>query len=247
MSAIDTSKMSKGKADAMEVAEESRQSTWEHPSFVGELFMGRFRDDLVSPYPVQGPEDRAVGDELLGRLQEFLEKNVDAEKIDLDQDIPAEVIKGLADLGLFGMKIPKDYGGLGLSQVNYNRAIALVASHCGSTAVWLSAHQSIGVPQPLKLFGTPEQKHEWLPKFAKGAVSAFALTEPEVGSDPAKMTTTATPSEDGNAYLINGVKLWCTNGLVADYIVVMARTPDVEVKGKQRKQITAFIVDTKTP
>jgi hypothetical protein len=100
------------------------------------------------------------------------------------------------------MKIPKEYGGLGLSQVNYNRAIALVASHCGSTAVWLSAHQSIGVPQPLKLFGTPEQKHEWLPKFAKGAVSAFALTEPEAGSDPAKMSTTATPVEDGKAYLL---------------------------------------------
>ena len=247
MSAIDTSKMSKGKADALEMAEDSRQTTWEHPSFAGELFMGRLRDELVSPYPAQPAEDRQVGDELLGRLQAFLESKVDAEKIDLDQEIPAEVIRGLADLGLFGMKIPKDYGGLGLSQVNYNRAIALVASHCGSTAVWLSAHQSIGVPQPLKLFGTPEQKHEWLPKFAKGAVSAFALTEPEAGSDPAKMGTTATPTEDGASYLLICVKLWCTNGLVADYIVVMARTPDIQVNGKVKKQITAFIVDTKTP
>lgn len=247
MSALDTSKMSKGKADAMEVAEESRQTTWEHPSFAGELFMGRFRDELVSPYPVQGDDDRRVGDDLLARLQAFLAKEVDAEAIDRDQEIPAHVIKGLAELGLFGMKIPKEYGGLGLSQVNYNRAIALVASHCGSTAVWLSAHQSIGVPQPLKLFGTPEQKHEWLPKFAKGAISAFALTEPDAGSDPAKMSTTATPTEDGSAYLLNGVKLWCTNGLVADYIVVMARTPDIEVRGKMKKQITAFVIDTKTP
>ncbi|MGH7442451.1 MAG: acyl-CoA dehydrogenase family protein, partial [bacterium] len=247
MSAIDTSNMSKGKAEAMEVAEDSRQTAWEHPSFAGELFMGRFRPELVWPYPAQATDDEAVGDELLSRLETFLSEKVDADKIDLDQEIPAEVIRGLADLGLFGMKIPKEYGGLGLSQVNYNRAISLVASHCGSTAVWLSAHQSIGVPQPLKLFGTPEQKHEWLPKFAAGAVSAFALTEPDAGSDPAKMSTTATPVEDGAAYLINGVKLWCTNGLVADTIVVMARTPDLVVNGRSKKQITAFVVDTKTP
>ena len=164
MSSIDTSKMSKGKADAMEVAEDSRQTVWDLPSFAGELFMGRFRPELVWPYPAQNADDRRDGDEMLGRLEAFLAEKVDAEKIDLDQEIPAEVIRGLADLGLFGMKIPKEYGGLGMSQVNYNRAIALVASHCGSTAVWLSAHQSIGVPQPLKLFGTPEQKHEWLPK-----------------------------------------------------------------------------------
>lgn len=247
MSSIDTSRMSRGKAEALEVAEASRQSEWEHRSFAGELFMGGFDDSLVWPYPAQDPADRAVGDELLARLQAFLEREVDAEAIDREQEIPARVIQGLADLGLFGMKIPKEYGGLGLSQVNYNRAVALVASHCGSTAVWLSAHQSIGVPQPLKMFGTPEQKAAWLPKFAKGAVSAFALTEPEVGSDPAKMTTTAEPVDGGEAYLLNGVKLWCTNGLVADYIVVMARTPDVEVKGRMRKQITAFVVDTKSP
>ena len=247
MSAIDTSKMSQGKADALQVTEDNRETEWKNPSFAGELFMGRFRDELVWPYPEQSAEDEKVGDELLGRLQKFLETEVDADAIDRDQELPPHVIKGLAGLGLFGMKIPKEYGGLGLSQVNYNRAIALVASHCGSTAVWLSAHQSIGVPQPLKLFGTKEQKEFYLPKFAAGAVSAFALTEPEVGSDPAKMTTTADPVDNGDHYLINGVKLWCTNGLVADYIVVMARTPDIEVKGKKRKQITAFIVDTKTP
>jgi alkylation response protein AidB-like acyl-CoA dehydrogenase len=247
MSAIDTSKMSQGKADALQVTEDNRETEWNHPSFAGELFMGRFKDELVWPYPVQGPEDEKVGDELLARLEKFLAEKVDAEAIDREQELPAHVIKGLAELGLFGMKIPKEYGGLGLSQVNYNRAIALVASHCGSTAVWLSAHQSIGVPQPLKLFGTPEQKKFYLPKFAAGAISAFALTEPEVGSDPAKMTTTAEPIDGGENYLINGIKLWCTNGLVADYIVVMARTPDIEVKGKKKKQITAFIVDTKTP
>jgi alkylation response protein AidB-like acyl-CoA dehydrogenase len=247
MAEMDTSKMSKGKAEAMEVAEAARQAEWEHPSFAAELFMGRFRENLLWPYPAQSKEDRLIGDELLSKLEDFLKKNVDADAIDRDQDIPASVINGLADMGLFAMKIPKQYGGLGLSQVNYNRAIALVASHCGSTAVWLSAHQSIGVPQPLKLFGTEEQKAKWLPRFAKGAVSAFALTEPDVGSDPAKMNTTATPVDGGASFLINGEKLWCTNGLVADLIVVMARTPDKEVRGKMRKQITAFVIEAKGP
>ena len=199
------------------------------------------------PYPVPDAQQQKEGDELLARLEAFLKESVDADAIDRDQEMPEKVIRGLADMGMFAMKIPKEYGGLGLSQVNYNRAVALVASHCGSTAVWLSAHQSIGVPQPLKLVGTAEQKARWFPRFAKGAISAFALTEPDVGSDPARVTTTATPVEGGADYLINGEKLWCTNGLVADVIVVMARTPDREIRGKLRPQITAFIVETSTP
>jgi hypothetical protein len=244
---IDTSKMTRGKADALEVTEAARQTEWTQPSFAAGLFMGTVDEGLVWPWPAQSDEDRREGDALLAKLATFLKDRVDADAIDRDQELPAEVIRGLADMGLFAMKIPKSYGGLGLSQVNYNRAIGLIASHCGSTAVWLSAHQSIGVPQPLKLFGTEEQKSKWFPLFAKGAISAFALTEPEVGSDPARVATTATPVEDGAAYLLNGEKLWCTNGLVADVIVVMARTPDREIRGKMRKQITAFIVDTKTP
>jgi alkylation response protein AidB-like acyl-CoA dehydrogenase len=122
-----------------------------------------------------------------------------------------------------------------------------VATWCGSTVAWLSAHQSIGVPQPLKLFGTEEQKKKYLPRLANGAISAFALTEPGVGSDPAKMETTATRTPDGKGWLINGEKLWCTNGTKAELIVVMARTPSKIVKGKEKKQITAFIVETNTP
>jgi alkylation response protein AidB-like acyl-CoA dehydrogenase len=129
--------------------------------------------------------------------------------------------------------------GLGLSQVNYNRAIALVASHCGSTAVWLSAHQSIGVPQPLKLFGTDEQKERWFPRFRAGTISAFALTEPSVGSDPSKMATVVHRTEDGRHYLLNGEKLWCTNGPIAGLLVVMARTEPKLVGGVERPQITA--------
>ena len=235
------------KAKSLEVAEEAREESWKHPSFVGDLFMGKVRWDLIFPYPAQGAEDKKVGDEFLVKLSVFLKTKVDADAIDRDSQIPDDVMKGLAELGCFGLKIPKEYGGLGLSQTNYNRAIGLVASHCGSTAVLLSAHQSIGVPQPLKLFGTPEQKKKYLPLFSKGAVSAFALTEPEVGSDPAKMSTTATPIDGGNFYLINGQKLWCTNGVIADVIVVMAKTPPKIVNGKEKTQITAFIVEKGMP
>ncbi len=235
------------KNKSLEVAEEAREQAWTYPSFVGEMFTGKINWNLIFPYPEQTDEDKKIGDEYVRVLGDYLKKNVDADAIDRTGTIPDAVMKGLAELGCFGMKIPKEYGGLGLSQINYNRAIALVASHCGSTAVLLSAHQSIGVPQPLKLFGTPEQKKKYLPMFSKGAVSAFALTEPEVGSDPAKMGTTATPTEDGKHYLINGLKLWCTNGPIADVLVVMAKTPPKIVKGKEKTQITAFIVEKNTP
>jgi len=234
------------KAKSLDVAEDAREQTWKNPSFVGELFGGKIRWDLIFPFPEQSPEDKKIGDEFVAKLEAFLRAKVDADAIDRNSLIPDEVMKGLAELGCFGMKIPKEYGGLGLSQINYNRAVALVASHCGSTAVLLSAHQSIGVPQPLKLFGTPEQKKKYLPMFSKGAVSAFALTEPEVGSDPAKMGTTATPVEDGKYYLINGEKLWCTNGNIADILVVI-KTPPLVVNGKEKTQITAFIVEKGMP
>ncbi len=248
MSVADTAKhLNEKEKESLEVAEGARETEWTQPSFVAELFMGHFRPDLISPYPLQSPEDKAVGDEFMGRLEAFLKENLDPDEVDKTTLLPQKVIDGLAKLGCWGMKIPKEYGGLGLSQVNYNRAVALVASYCGSTAVWLSAHQSIGVPQPLKLFGTEEQKKKYFPKFAAGAVSAFALTEPGVGSDPAQMTTTAVPSPDGKTWTINGSKLWCTNGLVADVMAVMARTPPKMVHGKEKQQITAFIVEKGTP
>ncbi|MBI3252788.1 MAG: acyl-CoA dehydrogenase family protein [Candidatus Omnitrophica bacterium] len=232
---------------SIQVAEEAREEAGRYPSFVGDLFVGRIRWELIFPYPDQDPADKKIGDEFLKKLEAFLKSKVDADAIDRTGIIPDDVMKGLAELGCFGIKIPKEYGGLGFSQINYNRAVALVASHCGSTAVLLSAHQSIGVPQPLKLFGTPEQKKKYLPLFAKGAVSAFALTEPDVGSDPAKMSTTATPVEGGAFYLLNGEKLWCTNGTIADVIVVMAKTPSVTVNGREKTQITAFIVEKNMP
>ena len=232
---------------ALELIEQSRETSWDRPTVAGQLFLGRLLTPRLVPYAVQSPEDAAVGDRFLAEIEAFLKAHVDPDAIDRTGDMPAEVLAGLARLGCFGIKIPKEYGGLGLSQVNYNRAIALIASWCGSTAVWLSAHQSIGVPQPLKLFGTEEQKRQYLPRLARGAVSAFALTEPDVGSDPAKMGTTATPVDDGAAFLLNGEKLWCTNGPAAELLVVMAKTPDRAIGGKTRQQITAFIVEGNSP
>ena len=232
------------KQTTIELAEESREKDWKYPSVIGDLFLGNVRWDLILPYPEQSEADRKIGDEICKKVATFLKQNLDPDQVDRTGEIPPHVIEGLAKLGCFGMKIPTEYGVLHLSQVNYNRVIHLVASYCASTAIWLSAHQSIGVPQPLILFGTEEQKKRYLPRFSKGEVSAFALTEPDVGSDPANMTTVAVPSQDGNHYILNGEKLWCTNGPAAGVIVVMAQTPAKIVKGREKKQITAFIVET---
>lgn len=244
---IDTSKMSAEKAEAMLVAESAREDKWESPSFAGGLFMGKFQPELIVPFPEQNAEDKTIGDKLCKEVSTYLRANLDPDEVDRTREIPKKIITEFTRMKLWAMKIPKEYGGLGLSQVNYNRVVSMVSSYCGSTAVWLSAHQSIGVPQPLKLFGTPEQKKKYLPRFAEGAISAFALTEPNVGSDPAKMSTTATPTADGKHYLINGTKLWCTNGPAADILVVMARTPPKIKNGKEITQITAFIVEKNMP
>ncbi len=239
--------ISQEKRESLEFAEAARESEWRYPSFALKLFSGILDWNLIYPFPVQPPDDKKQGDEFLAKLEKLLKEKLDPDEVDRTGIIPEPVMKELAFLKAFAIKIPKEYGGLGFSQVNYNRAIHLVASFCGSTAVLLSAHQSIGVPQPLKLFGTEEQKKKYLPRFADGTISAFALTEQEAGSDPRTMTTTATPIEGGKYFLINGEKLWCTNGLIAGVLVVMAVTPPKIVNGKEHKQITAFIVETDTP
>src|SRR5947207_5376472 len=236
-----------GAVEAMEVAEASRETEWEQPSFAGDLFLGKMNLNFIYPFPERPAADKAEADEFLQRFERFLAENVDADKIDEQGEYDYSLFDGFNELGAWGMKIPKEYGGLGFSATNYNRAIGLVATWCGSTVAWLSAHQSIGVPQPLKLFGTEEQKKRFLPRFAKGAISAFALTEPGVGSDPAKMETRAVPTPDGKGWILNGQKLWCTNGLKAEVIVVMAQTPPKVVKGKEKKQISAFILETNAP
>lgn len=230
--------------EARAVAEASRETRWESPSFVRELFLGRLQLGLIHPHLEPDPEEQKRAVIFLEQLERFLRDEVDPEEIEHTGRIPAAAIDRLRQLGAFGIKIPREYGGLGLSQYTYGHAMGLVGTRCGSMVALLSAHQSIGVPTPLKLFGTEEQKKRLLPRLAKGAISAFALTEVDVGSDPARMTTNAVPTADGTGYVLNGEKLWCTNGSIAELFVVMARTP-----GKPGKPgpISAFIVEASAP
>ncbi|WP_067903506.1 acyl-CoA dehydrogenase family protein [Nocardia vaccinii] len=238
-----TAKVDATEEQARALVEESRESTWGKPSFAKEMFLGRFRLDLIHPFPRPSAEDEAKAETYLRRLREFCE-TIDGSRIEDEAKIPEHYVRGLAELGCFGLKIPEEYGGQGLSQVGYNRALMLVGSAHPSLGVLLSAHQSIGVPEPLKLAGTAEQKREFLPRCARGAVSAFLLTEPDVGSDPARMASTATPTADGEAYELNGVKLWTTNGVVAELLVVMARVPKSD---GHRGGISAFVVEADSP
>lgn len=242
MSAPPLKKPTVTEREARQVAEAAREQDWRKPSFAKELFLGRFRLDLVHPHPV--PSDEAVrrGEAFLAKLREFCETQVDAARIEREARIPDEVVRGLKQLGALGMKIDPKYGGLGLTQVYYNKALALVGSASPAIGVLLSAHQSIGVPQPLKMFGTPEQKQKFLPRCATTDISAFLLTEPDVGSDPARLATSAVP--DGDDYVLDGVKLWTTNGVVADLLVVMARVPASE---GHKGGITAFVVESDSP
>ncbi len=244
---IDTSKMSKGKREALELAEASRDPLDDRGSFASNLFIGRYDFDRIYPWPAQSSEDRAAGADFLQKLETYLRDHVDPDEIDRTGEIPPENFKGLAEIGAFGIKVPKKYGGLGLSQYNYGRGAVLLGSWDGNVAALVSAHQSIGVAQPLLLFGTEEQKQKYLPRVAGGEISAFALTESHAGSDPATMSLRAEPTPDGSEFVLNGEKLWCTNGVKAGVLVVMARTPPKLVGGKERKQITAFIVDVDTP
>ncbi|WP_102144284.1 acyl-CoA dehydrogenase family protein [Mycobacterium hubeiense] len=226
---------------ARQVAEQAREAQWRQPSFGKELFLGRLRLDLVHPHPSGAPEAAERGEAFLAKLREFCETQIDPTVIERDAQIPDKVILGLKELGAFGMKIAPEYGGIGLSQVYYNKALALVGSVHPSLGALLSAHQSIGVPQPVKMFGTDEQKQAWLPRCTR-EISAFLLTEPDVGSDPARLHTTATP--DGDDYVLNGVKLWTTNGVIADLLVVMAQVPKSD---GHRGGITAFVVEADAP
>ena len=225
--------------EAREVVEAARETEWKLPSFGKELFLGNLRLDLIHPQPPLDPTAVEKGERFLQSLRAFLEEHVDPLQIERDAKIPDPVIDGLKQLGALGMKVPEQYGGLGLSQVYYNRALALAASSHAAISTMLSAHQSIGVAEPLMLFGSDAQKRKWLPLVAKDHISAFLLTEPDVGSDPARLGTTATPTADGAGYVLNGLKLWATNGAIADIVVVMAQVPKHD---GGRGGITAFVL-----
>jgi alkylation response protein AidB-like acyl-CoA dehydrogenase len=228
---------------ARQVAEEARERRWDRPSFGRELFLGRLRLDLIHPLPPADPEESRRGERFLTELRTFCEREVDGRLIEREDRVPDAVINGLKDLGAFGMKIPREYGGLGLPAVYYHRALMLVGTAHPALGALLSAHQSIGVPQPVRLFGTPAQRAQFLPRCVR-EITAFLLTEPDVGSDPARLATTAVPSDDGGSYTLEGVKLWTTNGVLADLLVVMARVPR---STGHRGGITAFVVEARSP
>jgi alkylation response protein AidB-like acyl-CoA dehydrogenase len=190
-------------------------------SFGEFLFEGRLRPELLGATAAQD----ARGDSFLARLEEFLRTRVDPAQIEHDARVPDEVIRGLADLGALGICVPERYGGLGLSKRCYCRAMRLAGSHSAALGTMLSAHQSTGLAQQLMLFGSEQQRRRYLPLVARSEISAFLVTEPEGGSDPASVLTTATPSDDGSAYVLDGVKLWATNGVISDRFAVLAQVP----------------------
>jgi alkylation response protein AidB-like acyl-CoA dehydrogenase len=225
--------------ESLSVAEAARQKEWTEPSFLKEIFLGNLHMHLIRPIP-DAMKERPEFTAFYERFKAFLRDHVRPVEIDATGEYPPELIEGLKRLGGFGMKIPVEYGGLGLTQVEYGRIMELLGSYDGNLSALISAHQSIGVPQPVKLFGTAEQKRRFLPRCAAGAISAFALTENGVGSDPAQLSTTAELTPEGDAYVLNGEKIWCTNGTIAELLVVMARDP-------KSKKISAFVVETAWP
>ena len=211
----------------------------EKEGFAKDLYFGRFRTESIMPYPELPDNARAAGDSMVAKTKTFCQEHIDPDAIDREAMIKPAVVKGLGNIGILGMTISKEFGGIGMSQSNYCRVMEVIGGHCASTAVFVNAHHSIGL-RALELFGTDEQRKKWMGPLAAGdKMAAFALTEPLAGSDAANVRTTATPSDDGEGYIINGEKRWITNGGIADVLTLMARTPDPsDPDGK----ITAFLV-----
>jgi len=213
--------------------------------FAKGLFQGHFVSDWVMPYPRIAETERGQLDQTLAELRKFLNEDLDPAEIDRKADIPRNVIDGLGRIGVLGMTAPAEYGGHGFSQLANTKILEELGTRCASTSVFVNAHHSIGI-RALLLFGTHEQKQKWLPKLCTGEwLGAFALTEKEAGSDAANVQTTATPSDDGSHYVLNGEKRYITNTAIAQVLTVMARTP---VPGKPGKDaITAFLVTPDMP
>jgi alkylation response protein AidB-like acyl-CoA dehydrogenase len=243
----------------LERIEEARERLTGH-SFMAGLFVGRPDFFLLLP-PEESPEQKAAWEEYRPRLEAFLKTEVDPDEIERTAKIPDPVLKGLFALGAFGMKIPKQYGGLGFSYTNYGRALMLMASWSNILALTVAVPQSIGIAMPLLLFGNEEQKRKYLPIVAREAISAFALTETITGSDAANVQTEAVLDSSGTTFVVNGEKLWCTNGSIARYVTLIARVPSKrelqgsrtvwvpvpEGKGADDQVHTAFILDMETP
>jgi acyl-CoA dehydrogenase family member 9 len=228
----------------MRQAEELLFSGPQRSGFAKALFQGEFRSGVLFPYPDVPADRRAETEAAVAAVRAFADEHIDAAAIDRNADIPPSVIHGLGELGVLGMAAPKEFGGKGFSQLQYCKVMEVIGGHCSATAVFVNAHHSIGI-RALVLFGTPEQKARWLPTLIRGeTLAAFALTEEQAGSDAANVQTTATPSPDGQTYILNGSKRYITNGAIAGVLTVMARTPDP--KGGESK-VTAFLVTPDMP
>ncbi|RMH30636.1 MAG: acyl-CoA dehydrogenase [Planctomycetota bacterium] len=213
----------------------------EELGFIKNMFWGRVREDLVFPYPTVSAEETARCDQLLAELDEYLRTEHPATVIDQEQEIPDWVIRRLFEIGVLGMTIPREYGGLGLGITSYNRILERIGRSCGSTAVLVSAHQSIGC-KAIMLFGTEEQKKRWLPKLATEWLSAFCLSEPNVGCDAGGQETRCELAADGTHYILNGEKKWATSGALSGLFTVMAKQRLTDPKtGKDTERVTALV------
>src|SRR5438132_9937024 len=221
------------------------------------LFFGHFNAPLVFPYPEIKPDERETVEKAVAELRRFADEKLDPMAIDRNAEIPPEVIAGLGRLGVLGMTAPKEYGGRGLSQLGNCKILEEIGSRCSATAIFVNAHQSIGI-RALLLFGKEEQKRRWLPTLCMGEkLAAFALTEPEAGSDAGNVQTTAIPTPDGKNYILNGEKRYITNGSIAHVLTVMARTPPPgyfaqganALRSEERNtwKVTAFLVTPDMP
>jgi alkylation response protein AidB-like acyl-CoA dehydrogenase len=207
----------------------------EEMGFVKNVFWGRFREDLVLPYPESSPEETAKCDQLLAELEDYLRDEHPSIEIDQNEEIPEWVIKRLFDMGVLGCTVPEAYGGLGFGITSYNRVLEMIGKYCGSTAVVVSAHQSIGC-KAIMLFGTEEQKKRWLPMVAREKLSAFCLSEPNVGCDAGGQETKCVKNPDGT-FTLNGEKKWSTSGALAGIFTVMSKQKMEDGKEK----VTALV------
>jgi alkylation response protein AidB-like acyl-CoA dehydrogenase len=211
------------------------------------FFFGHFSARHVFPYPELAAGAQSVVDQAVAKMRKFCDEKIDPAAIDRDKDIPREVIDGLGELGVLGMSAPSEFGGQGFPQQGYTQIIEVLGAHDSSVAVFVNAHHSIGI-RALLLFGTPEQKAEWLPDLVSGRkLGAFALTEPQAGSDAGNVQTRAVPTEDGTAYVLNGEKRYITNAAIAHVLTVMARTPAPSPGKPDDTRITAFLVTPDMP
>ncbi|MCH2149300.1 MAG: acyl-CoA dehydrogenase family protein, partial [Phycisphaerales bacterium] len=209
--------------------------------FIKNLFWGNYRESLVFPFPEEDDQERIRCDELLEALDAYLKDEHPTIEIDQEQYIPDWAIRRLFKIGVMGMIIPQEFGGGGFSVTSYNRVLERIGQTCGSTAVMVSAHQSIGCGA-INLFGTEEQKSHWLPRMASGMLSAFCLSEPNVGCDAGGQETWCTESECGEYYIINGEKKWATSGALSGMFTTMCKHEMTDPKsGKKKTKVTALI------